>query len=208
MRRFLAFALFALAGLSPALASAKHHDERRPADGLADATVMIIRHAEKPDEGAGLTPAGEARARAYVDYFKHLTLGGQAATPDTLVATADSKHSMRPRLTIKPLSQALSLPVDNRYSDDQVKLLVESLRSDTRGRYILICWHHGEIPALIEAFGGDPKTLLPKGKWPADVFGWMVVMHFDHQGRLIPGATELVQEHLMPDDTSAPANAL
>lgn len=202
MRRLLVIALFALAGMSPALLLAKHHDGHQSANGLADATVMIIRHAEKPEEGSGLAPEGEARARAYVGYFEHLTLGGQSATPDTLVATADSRQSMRPRLTIKPLSQALSLPVDNRYSDDQVKPLVESLRSDAHGSRILICWHHGEIPALIDALGGDSKTLLPHEKWPADVFGWMVVMHFDHHGRLQAGSTELVQEHLMPDDVA------
>jgi hypothetical protein len=66
--------------------------------GLADATVLIIRHAEKPDSGAGLSPAGEARAQAYVGYFQHLTLNGTEFRPDTLIATADSKNSARERL--------------------------------------------------------------------------------------------------------------
>lgn len=34
--------------------------------GLADATVLVVRHGEKPDSGTGLSPAGEARAQAHV----------------------------------------------------------------------------------------------------------------------------------------------
>ena len=59
-----------------------HHDrysgakEVGPADnnGLSDATVLIIRHAEKPPTGAGLSRAGEQRAQAYVQYFKDFTV--------------------------------------------------------------------------------------------------------------------------------------
>ena len=46
--------------------------------GLADATVVIVRHGEKPDEGAGLSPAGEARAKAYEDAAK----AARAKIPD------------------------------------------------------------------------------------------------------------------------------
>jgi hypothetical protein len=73
--------------------------------GLADTTVLIIRHAEKPDSGTGLAPAGEARAQAYVGYFQHLRLNGVVFRPDTLIATADSKNSARERLTLEPLSK-------------------------------------------------------------------------------------------------------
>ncbi|MCG2991082.1 hypothetical protein, partial [Escherichia coli] len=75
--------------------------------GLADATIAIIRHGEKPDSGTGLSPAGEKRAQAYSAYFQHLTLDGRPFRPDTLIATADSKNSARERLTLEPLSQAL-----------------------------------------------------------------------------------------------------
>jgi hypothetical protein len=38
-------------------------------DGPKDAVVLIIRHAENPDTGRGLSPRGEQRAEAYKDYF-------------------------------------------------------------------------------------------------------------------------------------------
>jgi len=43
---------------------------------LANNTVLIVRHAEKPVEGTGLTPMGEARAQLYAKYFQPFQEGG------------------------------------------------------------------------------------------------------------------------------------
>ena len=48
------------------------------ADQLHNSVIVIIRHAEKPADGDGLAPAGEARANAYVDYFKHFTVNSNS----------------------------------------------------------------------------------------------------------------------------------
>jgi hypothetical protein len=48
------------------------------ADKLQRAVIVTIRHAEKPDTGDGLSPAGDARANAYVDYFKHFTVNSNS----------------------------------------------------------------------------------------------------------------------------------
>jgi hypothetical protein len=199
MNRSVWCAVFALALVVPTMALAKHDHDKR-GRGLADTTVLIIRHAEKPDSGAGLTPAGEARAQAYVGYFEHFSLNGQPMRPDWLVAAADSKQSMRPRLTIEPLSQALNLPIDDRFSDKQAKDLADALRSENHGSIVLICWHHGEIPKLIHELGADAAALIAGDKWPPSVFGWVVVLHYDHQGNLVPGSAQVIPEHLMPDD--------
>lgn len=164
--------------------------------GLADATVLIVRHGEKPDSGTGLSPAGEARAKAYVSYFQPLMLDGVPFRPDVLVASADSTHSARERLTLTPLSDALKLPIDQRFADKDVKGLVQALSSETHGKSILIAWHHGQLPKLIRAFGADPKTLMPNGKWPGDVFNWVVVLRYDHAGQLIPGSVHIIEEKL------------
>lgn len=162
--------------------------------GLADATVVIVRHGEKPDKGAGLSPAGEARAKAYVGYFEHLSLDGTPFRPDTLVASADSKNSARERLTLEPLAQALGLPIDQRFADKDVKQLAHALAGEDHGKSVLIAWHHGELAKLIDALGADPDKLLPDGRWPDDVFNWVVVLRYDHQGKLIPGSPQLVHE--------------
>jgi hypothetical protein len=196
MKRPARLILSLLVLIAPAVATAKH--DHADGNGLADTTVMIIRHAEKPESGAGLTPDGEARARAYVGYFQHFSVDGQPMTPNALYATADSKSSMRPRLTITPLSQALGLPIDNRFADKQTREMADALRTEAHGHRVLIAWHHGEIPKLIDALGGDSAALIPGDKWPSDVFGWVVVLQYDHKGRLV--SSQVVHEHLMPDD--------
>jgi hypothetical protein len=197
MNRFACLAMFFSILVVPTMASAKH-DHGADGNGLADTTVMIIRHAEKPDSGSGLTPAGEARARAYVDYFEHFTVDGQPMTPNVLFAAADSKSSIRPRLTIEPLSQAMSLPIDSRFADKQTKEIADALRATAHGNRVLIAWHHGEIPRLIDDLGGDSASLIPGDKWPSEVFGWVVVLRYDHHGQLVNA--QVIHEHLMPDD--------
>lgn len=162
--------------------------------GLADATVVIIRHGEKPESGIGLSPAGEKRAQAYSAYFRHLTLDGHPFQPDMLIATADSKNSARERLTLQPLSQALGLPIDLRFGNKDLTGLTKALRTEPHGKAVLIAWHHGKLSQLIKALGADPSSLLPDGQWPDDVFDYMVVLRFDHKGKLIPGSAELIHE--------------
>ncbi|MGX7873898.1 flagellar basal body-associated protein FliL [Mesorhizobium sp. ORM6] len=164
--------------------------------GLADATVLIVRHGEKPDSGPGLSPAGQARAQAYVAYFQPFMLDGTPFRPDMLVASADSKNSARERLTLAPLAKALKLPIDQRFADREAQNLVAALASETHGKSILIAWHHGQLAKLIKAFGADPKALLPNGKWPDDVFNWVVVLRFDHTGQLVPGSARVIEEKL------------
>jgi hypothetical protein len=65
---------------------------------------------------------------------------------------------------------------------------------------VLIAWHHGHIVKLIEALGDDAKQLLGRKTWPGDVYNWVVVLHFDSQGRLSESTSRLVQEHLLPGD--------
>jgi hypothetical protein len=140
---------------------------------LSDTTIFIIRHAEKPEVGSGLSSEGRARARAYVKYFQDFRLDGQPIQLDYLVAADDSEHSQRPRQTLEPLAQ---------------------------GKTILICWHHHEIPELLKALGCDPGRLLPQGDWPSQQFAWMLQVRYDHQGKVIRGQTKRIKEHLMADD--------
>ena len=118
------------------------------------------------------------------------------------MAAADSSNSHRPRLTLEPLSQSLGLPLDIRYKNKESDQLAAELQSRPHGRHILICWHHGQIPALLQALGADPAKLLPGGKWPDDVFSWVIQLRYDEQGRLIFGETKRVSENLLPGDAA------
>jgi len=172
----------------------------QPCDALKNTTILIIRHAEKPEDGTELTATGYERARDYVGYFNHFQIDGQPLRLDHLFCTADSKGSQRPRLTITPLSQALKLRLDNRYSSKDALKLAQNIRAQAYGSELLICWHHGQIPALLQGLGAAPEQVLPHGKWPDDVFGWLIELRYDAAGRL--HETRLIHENLMPDDQS------
>ena len=166
--------------------------------GLRDVTVLIVRHAEKPDQGRGLSAKGEHRAQAYSSYFDPLQLEGEQLTPQRLIATTDSKESDRPRLTLTPLSQRLKLPIEQPYADEEVDKLVKSLGKDNSAPILLIAWHHGHIDNLIEAFGGDAKKLTGQKHWPQEVYDWLIVLRFDHKGQLIESRSEKVQQPPFP----------
>jgi hypothetical protein len=67
----------------------------------------------------------------------------------------------------------------------------------------LICWHHGTIPQLLRALGADPKRLLPNGKWPDDVFGWLIQLRYDENGHLFE--SKRINENLSSDDSGKQA---
>ena len=167
---------------------------------LSDATILVIRHAEKPLFGSGLSTEGTGRAKAYVDYFKNYRVGGRPIHFDYLVAAEDSEHSQRSRLTLEPLAEAIGLHPDSRFQSKRPWELAEELHSRPHGKNILICWHHREIPDLLRQLGADPGRLLPDGEWPAQQFGWVLQLRYDHEGRLIRGKSRRIKEHLMPGD--------
>lgn len=172
---------------------------------LKNAVILIIRHAEKPEDGHGLSADGVARADAYVNYFKNYQVNGQPLKLTSLFATADSKQSHRPRLTLEPTSKALGLTINSQFKDKNYQDLVNELQSKSHGEGILIAWHHQKIPALLQSLGVDPKQVIPRAKWPENVYGWLIQLRYDENGRLIEA--KRIEEKLMPDDSNTPAVA-
>lgn len=193
MRITRVLATFAFAMLWSVSALGQSHDY------LANNVLLIVRHAEKPDksnksmDSHGLTPQGEARAKAYVNYFQHFHDGDLSFAVDGLYAGADSEESMRPRLTLEPLHNATGMPLHSDIGTKDNALLVKELRETPHGTHPLVSWRHGQIPALLEAFGAS-KTLIPDGKWPDDVYDWVVVLSFDADGKL--ASQRLIHEDL------------
>jgi hypothetical protein len=109
-------------------------------------------------------------------------------------ATADSRESVRPRLTLAPLSNAIGIQIQQPFDDDAVKDLARWLEEGKSGRTILIAWHHGKLSKLLERLGANPSDMLPEGRWPEDVYDWVVVLRYDHDGELMPASSRLVQE--------------
>ena len=148
---------------------------------LANSTVLLVRHAEKPDSGKGLSPMGQARAEGYAAYFPSLPIHPKGHY-DHLYASEDSEKSHRPKLTLTPLAHALNMHVETPYVDKHYAKLADALLdpgADYSNENIVICWHHGEILALANLL---LKKHPPSGwptKWPGDVFGWLLWISYD-----------------------------
>lgn len=163
--------------------------------GLAQppATILLIRHAEKPATGSDLAPAGFERAKLIPELFGGAT-PHNLPRPDFLFATRVSKNSNRPVETITPLSEALKLPISHDIADkDFAALATELLSGKYAGKVVLVAWHHGSIPGFARALGATP----PYDKWPDTQFDrvWRIDYH-DGKATL----TDLPQE-LMPGDS-------
>jgi hypothetical protein len=170
-------------------------------DGPKDSVVLIIRHAEDADTGHGISPLGEKRAEAYKNYFLNFAVDSRRLEPAVVFAAKDSKKSHRPRLTVEPFAKAAKSKIDTRFGNSQSTELAADLRANHQGKVILICWRHGNIPALLRALGAKPKSFLPNGKWPDSVYDWLILLSYDKEGRLIPGRSRRINEHLMPGDS-------
>jgi hypothetical protein len=170
-------------------------------EGPKNAVVLIIRHAEDGGIGRDLAPRGHERAEAYKNYFLNFTVDSKRLEPDAIFAAKDSKQSHRPRLTVEPFAKAAKLRIDARFGNNRSTELAADLRANHQKKVILICWRHPYIPALLRALGAKPEDFLPKGKWPDSVYDWVILLSYDQEGRLIPGSTRRINEHLMPGDS-------
>jgi len=150
--------------------------------------ILILRHGEKPgdptaegsEDGINLSTRGYERAGALAPYVP-----GTFGAPDYLFATAPSKHSNRPVETITPLANALGLKIHADYADADFQKLADHILGSSKyaGKLLLICWHHGKIPALTSALKGLP----PFSPWPGHVFDR--VWQIDYAQPSGPGAS-------------------
>jgi hypothetical protein len=159
--------------------------------------VLIIRHAEKPDDedDKHLTSRGAARAAALPSLFfipkAFRTKPSPFPTPDFIFATAESRHSNRPVETVRPLAKALrDMEIHAKHADDEYQPVVDRLFSNAKytGKTVLICWHHGRIPKLTRAVLAKAKNAdkvkqrVPK-HWDQDVFDRVWQITFDNQDK-------------------------
>jgi phosphohistidine phosphatase SixA len=130
--------------------------------------VMIIRHAEKPEEAAGdkdpnLSKRGFERADALAKVIPE-----HFPRPDFLIATKKSKASERPIETLIPLARALHENIDSTCKDEEFDRIAREVLTDPKyaGKVVLIAWHHGKVPELAKALGAKDAP----DKWNAKVF--------------------------------------
>ncbi len=152
--------------------------------------IILMRHADKPDDldDPDLSAAGEVRAEHLATYIPQ-TFG----KPDFIIATARSKHSDRPLETLEPLAQAVGVPVEHDIRDKDFEDLVEEIFSDEefRGKTVVICWHHGTLPA-IAALLGAPAGSYPD-PWPDDTYNVLLDFRYDPNSGSPPTVTQVTE---------------
>jgi len=151
--------------------------------------IMIIRHAEKPGDSDtprgidadgkhdnhSLTVRGWTRAGALVQLFAPGTgtVRPGLARPTAIFAAGGSEgEGQRPRETVTPLAERLGLTVDTQYERGSEPALAKACVG--RPGPTLICWQHGEIPAILAEFGHIRPA--PPAKWPGSRFDLVWVL--------------------------------
>jgi|SRR5208282_2343300 len=152
--------------------------------GTGPKRIVIVRHAEKPaSKKPHLAVRGEMRA---IGLSKLLP---KVVKPDFVFASTSTKHSARPYQTIRPTADKLGVDVSTMYADKEIKKLVKDFRKKQfRGKTILICWHHGQLPKLIQELGYAP----PYDQWPEELFDRIINLDAN-------GITNLPQRLLFED---------
>jgi broad specificity phosphatase PhoE len=188
---------------------------------MSGLTVLIIRHAEKPDRGwpgSGLTANGEEdkkslvirgwqRAGAWATLFgAGIDTSGTYPAPARIYAAdpedaEDGRPSQRPFETIKPLADRLKLtPITHWGCGDERKIAM-----DIRGftGVVLICWEHKAIiadllPALL---AGQQIPDLPR-KWDGERFD--VVLRLDRTSAVDRWSFRQLFPQLLAGDRDTP----
>jgi len=191
---------------------------------MPDATIMIIRHAEKPHKGVkgvdetgaedeeSLTPRGWARAGALACLFAPRGLMKVAGlpTPDRIYASARQhheknggqrmgSHSERPPQTISLLADKLKLGSILKFTMGQEAQLAAELT--TLSGATLVSWQHEAIIAIATAIMGHTGNGVPK-EWPDDRFD--VVWAFEKATGAKSWSFRQVCQELLPGDSSKP----
>lgn len=187
-------------------------------EALRQATkIMVIRHAEKPAndppphgvtlkgerEKESLTVRGWQRAGALASFFAPPDDSFQdpsLARPQFLYASKPIKRqgSRRPLETITPLAEKLAIRINDHFSRDDLKNMLEEVF--LCAGVVLICWQYEYIPQIASHILGN-KTTAPHA-WPEDRFDMVWV--FDRDSATAHYSFKQVPQNLLMGDWATP----
>ena len=161
------------------------------------AKVILLRHAEKPDDenNVHLSRDGQARAQALVGFFSNRFGISITNPPAALFATRPIRgsRSLRPYETLEPLAKALKVPIQQpetafRYDRLAAHLLKNPAFED---KTVVVCWVHEEMDDLARALGAEVKK-----DWKGSVYDRVWVLTFKKK----EVRCKTVLQKLMPGD--------
>jgi hypothetical protein len=145
--------------------------------------IVLIRHAEKPDDDSDprLSAEGIMRAQNLVGWVTRSSWWGTNQPTAVYAARPTPRgRSIRCQETVAPLALRLGLEVEMPYAAADYKKLATELIHDPklRDRTVLVCWTHEYLPELAGALGVKPEP----PKWKDKDFDSAYVVTF-HGGK-------------------------
>src|SRR3954453_17351481 len=117
---------------------------------MAPSRILLMRHAEEPENPSNpyLSDSGRARAQNLVPFVI-----AKYGRPDCVFAAAVNDRSVRSYLTVRPLCDAFAIPLDTSFAPNSYRALADKLLSDESStqQLVVICWMHHELPAFANA---------------------------------------------------------
>ena len=144
------------------------------------AQIVLIRHAEKPDDpnDPHLSPTGIKRAEQFVSFVTTNPTMTRFGKPVAVYATKTTKddNGQRTQETVAPLAAALKRSVLTPYHGKEYAELAKEVLGNPAyaGKTVVICWNHEEIPELAAALGVTPQP----PKWKGTVFDEVYVISY------------------------------
>ena len=144
------------------------------------ARVIVIRHAEKPDdpENSHLSEDGQVRAQRLVKWLTQGAVLGTNGPPAGLYAPQPTRRGFGVRCseTLQPSARRLGQQLKIAHGSADYEFLAHLILRDKslRGKNVVVCWTHEFLPQLAAACGVDP----PPPKWKGDDYDSAYIITF------------------------------
>ncbi len=162
------------------------------------AQILLIRHGEKPDQGSELSEQGWQRAKALPKLFLNRSEFTSHGLPVVFYAMSPSKPggSVRAIQTVKMASEQFHVPIETRFTRDQVSELAASIKNDQslNGKMIVICWEHKVLLDIAAKLGVKQRL-----DWPSEQYDRVWNLTYDDQGNL--KLFQDMPQRLLPSDS-------
>jgi len=139
--------------------------------------IVLMRHAEKPQDGDNLSCQGLNRSLALPKVLNQ-TIG----IPDYIyipsIKNDQATKHLRMLQTITPFAVQYNLKINSEYNEDEIKKVLRDIKN--KQGTILIVWSHSELPDFAKELG-----LKKSIKWEKDDFDSLwVIQNKGHQATL------------------------
>lgn len=134
-----------------------------PLAALAEpAGVIVVRHAEKADDGTrnpGLTAAGRTRAEALANALQNANVTGLIAS-----------QYQRTRQTLAMLAERRGLeitvvPAESGSVDAHVAAIAKAVREWDSNGVLIIAGHSNTVPLIVESLSGKPVSPIDEAEY-------------------------------------------